>query len=561
MKFYISLVFVLAGLFSFAQEENCELLDNDARQRVETHLQFLSSDELAGRAPGTEGIEQAADYISAQFKAYGLESISEEGFEQPFDIAEKATIGTNNSFEYKGKQLVLLDDFYPTRYSSSANVTARTVFVKYGITAKELDYNDYKKLSEKKLKGKIFVMDIGSPDGIHPHSEYLKYHDLEGRVDLAISKGAVGVVFVNINSETNDLSPVFSEMKGRKIPVMFLKNKAIAKKIKKNKEISISTDIKENFINTSNIVGFMDNQRAYTIVVGAHYDHLGMGGESSLYASKEPAIHNGADDNASGVSGMLELARYITANRTLYKDYNFLFLAFSGEEKGLLGSNFFVKSDFFKEIECNYMINLDMIGRMEDNLIAVSGVGTSEFFKEFFSSKYCTKINAKTSESGVGPSDHTSFYYKNVPVLHFFTGTHVDYHKPSDDFEKINVKGEMMVLNMILELIDASFMKGEHLQFQKTAVSKSVTPNFSVTLGVMPDYLYSGNGMKIDGVSEGKPAANAEMLAGDIVVQLGDYVVSDMNTYMIALSKFKKGDKTQVSFMRGSKKMVAEIQF
>ncbi|OEK05741.1 M20/M25/M40 family metallo-hydrolase [Roseivirga misakiensis] len=306
-----------------------------------------------------------------------------------------------------------------------------------------------------------------------------------------------------------------------------------------------------------NVAGFIDNSAAFTIVIGAHFDHLGYGEEGSLFRG-EPAIHNGADDNASGTAAVIELAKILKAKRS---NYNFLFLAFSGEENGLWGSNYFSKNSTVSLDSINYMINMDMVGRMnEEKTLAINGTGTSPAWTEVLDKVNTDSLKLVTSESGVGPSDHTSFYLQDVPVLHFFTGQHEDYHKPTDDADKINYKGLTFVIRYIERLIDA-LDDNDKLAFTKTQDSSGDSPRFTVSLGVVPDYLYDGSGMRIDGVTDGKPAAEAGMKKGDIVVKLGDSTIVDMMSYMRALSGFASGQQTVVEYKRGDELKAAEIKF
>ncbi|MFY0593985.1 M28 family peptidase [Roseivirga sp.] len=306
-----------------------------------------------------------------------------------------------------------------------------------------------------------------------------------------------------------------------------------------------------------NVAGFVDNDAAYTIVIGAHFDHLGYGEEGSLFRG-EPEIHNGADDNASGTAAVIQLARILKETKS---DYNFLFLAFSGEENGLWGSNYFSKNSTVSLDSVNFMINMDMVGRMnEEKTLAINGVGTSPIWNEVLEVVNTDSLKLVTSESGVGPSDHTSFYLQDLPVLHFFTGQHEDYHKPSDDADKINYEGLTYVIRYIERLID-KVDENEKLAFTKTQDSSGDSPRFTVSLGVVPDYLYDGSGMRIDGVTDGKPAADAGMKKGDIVIKLGDSTIVDMMSYMRALSGFKSGEQTVVEYKRGEELKAAEIKF
>jgi Zn-dependent M28 family amino/carboxypeptidase len=307
----------------------------------------------------------------------------------------------------------------------------------------------------------------------------------------------------------------------------------------------------------TNVIGYLDNKGSTTIVIGAHYDHLGMGGEGSLYRDGA-AIHNGADDNASGVSVMLQLATELSDKKS---NNNYLFIAFSGEEMGLLGSNYFVKNPTIDTKKVSYMINLDMVGRLNDeNTIAVHGVGTSPIFKQTLFANNDQGLTIVEHESGIGPSDHTSFYLADIPVLFFFTGQHEDYHKPSDDSEKLNYEGMAKIKKFLLNIIEDLDNNGK-LVFKKTKNESEDVPAFKVALGVVPDYLYAGKGMRIDGVSEDKPAHKAGLQKGDVVVKLGDLETTDMMSYMKALATFEEGQTTTVTIKRGEDTITAQVTF
>jgi hypothetical protein len=313
----------------------------------------------------------------------------------------------------------------------------------------------------------------------------------------------------------------------------------------------------------SNIIGFLDNGAPTTVIIGAHYDHLGTGNQgSSLDPNPAGKIHNGADDNASGVAGVLELARYYKSNKVKEKN-NFLFILFSGEELGLYGSDYFVEHPTLDLGKVNFMINLDMVGRLDpkNGGLSVSGSGTSPGWEPLLKSLSTPEVPITTDSSGTGPSDHTKFYLKKIPVLHFFTGSHSDYHKPSDDAEKINYDGEVAVLNTIIKVVDT--MDKEPKLAYLTTKSKSMggARSFKVTLGVMPSYSSKASGLKVDGVSEGKPAQKAGILAGDIITQIGELPIKDMESYMDALGKFEKGRTVPVKLLRAEKEITVNVTF
>lgn len=317
-----------------------------------------------------------------------------------------------------------------------------------------------------------------------------------------------------------------------------------------------SEESDEDGITGYNVIGVIDNPSDELVVIGAHYDHLGMGDFSSLHRG-EAAVHNGADDNASGIAAMLHLAR-VLSQKELNRDI--LFIGFSGEEKGLWGSNYFTKNPTVELQKVNFMINMDMVGRLDESKgLAVNGTGTSPIWNWLVDEVNADSLKLIKSESGVGPSDHTSFYLQDIPVLHFFTGQHEDYHKPGDDPEKINEEGILQVASIIERMV-VLMDDDEKIAFTKTK-DESDNPRFTVTLGVVPDYMFDGEGMRIDGVSEDKPAIKAGIKKGDVVVQLGDSTVTDMMSYMRALSAFEKGDKTTVKVNREGEEITFDIEF
>ncbi len=308
------------------------------------------------------------------------------------------------------------------------------------------------------------------------------------------------------------------------------------------------------------MAAYLDNGAAHTIVIGAHYDHLGLGHDrNSLEANAEGKIHNGADDNASGTAGVLELARYFAQNG-VREQHNFLFLCFSGEELGLVGSKKFTENPTIDLNSVSFMINMDMIGRLNaEKRLMVGGVGTAPDFVPT-ATRLANGLTIKQDSAGIGPSDHTSFYLKNIPVIFFFTGQHADYHKPSDDIDKVNFEGTAEVLNYALRIIDALDATPK-LAFQQTKSKQDETRGFKVTLGIMPDYTYDGEGVHVAGETDGKPASKAGVHRGDNIIALGEHTVKSMQDYMKALGAFKKGDSTQVKVKRGDEVKELPVTF
>lgn len=331
----------------------------------------------------------------------------------------------------------------------------------------------------------------------------------------------------------------------------------VKKSTNPHEEANISTERSEGGITGYNVIGMLDNPSDNIVVIGAHYDHLGMGGMSSMSRGVEE-VHNGADDNASGTAALLHLAQKL---KEMELQTDVLFIAVSGEEQGLWGSNFYTKNPTVDLSKVNFMINMDMVGRLESERgLAVYGTGTAPDWNSLIDEVNTDSLKIIKKESGKGPSDHTSFYLKDIPVLHFFTGQHADYHRPSDDADKINYAGIVQVTDMI-ERIIVALDGGEKLVFQSTKDEESNTPRFTVSLGVMPDYLYDGKGLLVADVSADKPAIKAGLLKGDIVVQLGDSTVTDMMSYMRALSVFSKGDKARVVVDRKGEKKEFQVEF
>lgn len=525
---------------------------------LKQHITILSDDKMEGRETGTAGEKMAYEYLSAEFRKVGLLPKGSAGYIQPFPFNAGSYMGSGNTLRIKKQSFVAGEQFYPLAYSANKTFSGEIVHVKHGVCAPGMD--DYAGMEN--LSGKVFVMEIGYPEGIDPHSKLAEYADLRTRLDSAAAKGAVAVIFINSDKDTENPSKKYSNrITPTTLPVIFANND-VAKAMIDTKRVLVTgvTEILKKEKTGHNVLGYIDNNAKQTVVIGAHYDHLGYGEEGSLYRG-ERAIHNGADDNASGTAGLIELARILKASN--YKSNNYLFIAFSGEEMGLLGSNHLVKHFPMPVEQVNYMLNMDMIGRLKpsDPVLIINGAGTSPEWNPAISAIVIDGVKPKTTESGVGPSDHTSFYLKDIPVLHFFSGTHDDYHKPSDDEHKINYSGQQKIMEFMLQIIAKLDTKGE-IAFTKTNDSANEdAPRFKVTLGVVPDYGFDGEGMRIDGVSDGKPAQKAGLKAGDIVMQIGDHKVVDMMSYMKALGKFAKGDKTTVKVKRGDQLLDQAIEF
>lgn len=525
-----------------------QTLDN-----IKAHIQYLSDDKLEGRRAGSNGEKLAMEYIADKFRSIGLTPKGTREYYQPFDIYEGRQVNAGTQFSINGTALRQGTDFFPFPYSANKIIESKPA-----IAVQEDDmpwFIDLKEALEDNKSNPHFDL----PDYIYNNAKKVK------------ERGATAIILYNTTA-TDDKLSFNAKDKSEKlsIPVVYV-TKAIAEKFFKDPsatlDIKLTTDIGDKTRKGHNVAGYIDNGAATTVVLGAHFDHLGYGEDgNSMIRTGEKSIHNGADDNASGTAALIELARRLKNGEA--KNNNYLFLAFSGEELGLFGSKYYVDNPTIDLKNVTAMINMDMVGRLSDSsrVLTVGGVGTSPTWYELYpplppGAMAKRAFIIKIDSSGTGPSDHTSFYRKDIPVLFFFTGLHSDYHKPSDDFDKINYNGEVMIINHIYSVVESLNTKGK-LVFTKTREAQTTTSaRFSVSLGIMPDYTYTGNGVRADGVTEGRAAAKAGIKTGDIIVQLGDHVVSSMETYMQALGKFKKGDKTKVKFKRGNELLEAPVEF
>lgn len=545
------LAVVIAGtIVSCASQES-------PAQNMKKHIEYLASDALEGREAGTEAEKKAATYISSHFKTAGLEPRGTNGYYQDFDFLMGKNPGEVH-LAIDGNKPELDKDYFVMNFSANGEASGALVNVGFGIEAPDLGYSDFANYSS--LNEKIAVFSISSPDGIHPHSKYIAYHSIKDRVKKAEEKGASAVILINEDPTAADPEKNYTDKIARVgIPVIFIKDASL---VNEKEYAKLRTELIDDNRKGRNVIGWIDNNASYSVIIGAHYDHLGYGRHGgSLYRGEEDRIHNGADDNASGTAMLIEMAG--TIRKSSLKNLNYLFIAFSGEEKGLLGANYFTKNPTIDLENVSYMINMDMVGRLDtaDYDIAINGVGTSPVWDSVIREINIPPLNINTTESGVGPSDQTAFYLSDIPVLHFFTGTHENYHKPTDDPEFINYDGMKLVFDYIMEVNNA-LNKDVKLVFAKTKDDESrKAPRFAVTLGIIPDYMFDGGGLKIDGVSDGKPAATAGLQKGDILIQIGDYSIDDIYAYMEALGRFKKGDKVSVVVMREGQKKNFEVRF
>ncbi len=545
-----TIILLFCGLSLTAQDWN--------RTNCANHIEYLASDDLEGRETGKEGCRKAADYIAGEFKALGLTAAGTNGFFQAFEFVDGKQIGGGSHLDIGESSFEFGADLQALAMSGSGKIRGELVDCGYGISAKEIDYDD---LANKTVpEGSILLVQLGAPEAWSPHSKYYPYAGIREKLNKLEKLKPSAVIFwgedQGLELPSFDLSVDVTSLS---IPVLYMLSHCYKGEPHFEKETADGHLFLEKIkLVTRNVAALIDNKSDKTVVIGAHYDHLGYGAHGSLHTGK-PEIHNGADDNASGVALMLELAQHLSKRTDL--ESNYLFLAFSGEEKGLFGSNYYTKNSTVPVEEINYMLNFDMVGRLDtDKGLQVNGSGTSPAWGEVKQMMEKQDWEIHWSESGIGPSDHTSFYLLDIPVLHFFTGAHDDYHRPGDDAEKINYDGLLQIGQLVWDLLIE--LDDDALLFTKTKEEMNQSaPRFTVTLGVIPDYLFSDKGMRIDGVREGKTADVAGVKKGDIVIQLGEYEVVDMMSYMTALSKFSKGDATKLTVLRGSEEIKTEIVF
>ncbi len=536
-------IFVLVWNASFSQSSS-----KISGSRIKSHVEYLASDSLEGRRAGTRGEHLAASYIVDHFKSLDLSTYNgSTSYTQSFEFPDGFMISDDTQCLINDKRLKPIDDFFPLSFSAHHAVMEEEVYV----SLKETNHTWF-----------IDIAEILNKTASNPHADLIE--DLKISALEAAKKGATGVIFYS--SAHNENFPTYNSKfsESISIPVIMLRQfDVIHSAIQSMLPIKLSFHFKlvKKTRRSQNVIGFLNNNKSETIVIGAHYDHLGYGEDgNSMLRTNTTQIHNGADDNASGTSALLELSTLLRQKK--YRHFNYLFIAFSAEELGLLGSKFFADHHDLKKLPLKYMINLDMVGRLNDSTksLTIGGFGTSKDWSTIFSKIKVKDLNIKLDSSGTGPSDHTSFYRKDMPVLFYFTGLHTDYHKPSDDADKINIHGTTKIIDHISNVIKTS--KNYSLPFSKTREQQtSTSTRFSVSLGIMPDYSFSGDGVRVDGVSEGKLAQQIGIKASDIIKKLGDVTITSVESYMKALSKFKKGDNTIIEYLRGNELLSQQITF
>ncbi len=628
LSFFLLLSFVIGVSAQKAQTQRSEAAEKNLR----SHVEYLASAKLEGRRTGETGATYAAGYVANMFANYKLKTSSppasngkaKTNFMQTFPFVTGVEMGAGNSFSLDvlnadGQKMRFADesDFKPAAFSPNAEIgNTAVVFVGYGISSNEAKYDDYANLN---INGRIVAAFDGTPDDGSPHSPFARFN-AQAKALVAKEKGAIALLLISREARLEDdrLAQLkYDQASGeaalptlivsRKIGADILgtdegglkkqEEKFIAKaKGETNLDAPITSKavagLKINFVKKQadayNVVGVLEGTDAAlkneAIIIGAHYDHLGRGGAGSLAANSKE-IHYGADDNASGVSAMLELARQFSTERKNKR--TLIFIAFGGEEERLLGSKFYVNNPAFPLSKTVAMINMDMVGRLKEDKLTVGGIGTASQWKNLIDEKnkssatlpkneikdgektltfqhdvYFSPFALSLNEDGFGPSDHSSFYGKQIPVLFFFTGTHLDYHKPTDTAEKINYQGLLKITDYVAEIVRA--VDGNPLR-PTYAVAKSSGAmggrmGFNVSLGTIPNYADNNNdGLLLDGVRDDSPAAKAGLKAGDKVVRLAGRDVRNATDYTFVLGEMKAGIEYEVEIVRGVERLKLKI--
>lgn len=615
---HFSLVLSLAlSVAVFAQQPGA----TPSVDRLRNTIMYLASDALEGRRTGTQGANDAAHYIAAEFNMLGLRPGMPGGgrtrgenrarYLQPFPYVSSVELGKNNVLLLDPRQPDLPGsfkvgvDWMPLGFSSNGGGPGgETVFVGYGISSAELKYDDYAGIN---VKDHVAIAFAGTPDGDNPHGQFVQAGQIRFKAAAARAAGARALLIISGEEKLSDdrLSRLTYDNSGEAgIPVAVIskqtatwilgdlntlkpiadaRTRAVSSP-RTGHTVNLLVDVTRRESPSFNVVGILPGSdpklKNEAIVIGAHYDHLGLGGEGSL-APREGEIHHGADDNASGTAGVLELARMFSQGpkprRTI------VFIAFSGEEEGLIGSNYYVNHPVVPLANTVAMINMDMIGRLKDQKLTIGGVGTAQEWKDEIkrtqdaftapqtipasagnhssNTSIASPFALTLNEDGYGPSDHSSFYSKQVPVLFFWTGTHNDYHKPSDTAEKINYQGEARVLLFVANVvrdIDKSDKRPTYTVAKSESQGRST--GFRVYLGTIPNYADSNDGLLLDGVRDDSPAAKAGIKAGDKIVKLAGRDVKNVYDYTYALGEMKAGEEYEVELMRGGQRITLKIK-
>lgn len=576
----IIITLAIIGAFLHSCAPSAKLNPEITPDELRDHIGYLASEELQGRLPGTPGDIDAAKYIRDRLALSGLEPFDGDGL-QEFELVANVIPGNNNSLSFNEKEFEPGKDFSPFAFSENGEITSEVVFAGYGfdIDDDSIRWNDY---SDLEVKDKWVLILRADPEVDNTMSNFARYSGDRDKCMTARDKGAAGVLLVS--GVSFDQKDEFEPLRGGEfsvgIPVLRISRivadlllessgKTIArleKEINENRtvvsfatgtELTASSDLREEKLVTRNVImkleGHDRSLSGQYVIIGGHFDHLGLGGSSSRMPDTT-AVHYGADDNASGIAAMIEIAGKAAASKL--NGRTLVFAAFAAEEMGLLGSKYMADNLPFNASDVNAMINLDMVGRLKESRdLQVGGVGTAPGLKELvYSNIDTTSFNLSLSEEGFGPSDHSAFYGKDIPVLFISTGAHLDYHTPFDSPARINYDGLSEVSAIVYNITEKLSTEPGRLTFTeagpKTQVSRG-SRRKGVTLGIMPDFAGNvKNGLRADFVTPGRPAAIGGMIKGDIIKSINGMKINNIQDYMFRLSKLNNGDRITVEVER-----------
>ena len=569
-------------------------------QRYLEDVKTLTTPAMEGRGAGTKGLTRAAHLIDNRFKSLGLQPAGTNSYFQPFTVTTGARLKSNNHFTVQAAKaktaLKINQDFVPFSFSASGAASAPMVFAGYGVSADEFKYDDYAGLDVKdkivvalRYEPKFFAAHTGD-HGLTQHSQLItkainaRNHGAkaivlingklgEGEEDLLTRFGSVsgpenvGIVFVQAK---NAVADGWFQAAGKSLTdvqnLMNTSSKAESFAFPDNLHASLNVSIENMRATVNNVLAYLPGRTDEYVIIGAHYDHLGRGNFDSLAPSQIGQIHPGADDNASGTAGVLELARLL-APRKSELQRGILFASFAGEELGLLGSAAWVKNPTLPPEKAVAMLNMDMIGRIKDEKVYIGGVGTGSTFKGLLEQEQAkSNLKLEYSAGGYAASDHTSFVAKKIPVLFFFSGLHSDYHKPSDTWEKIDAPSAAHLLELIsdvgLQLADAQ----ERPAFINVVEERPVGGvgggggGYGPYFGSVPDFGQTENGVRFSDVRPGSPAAKAGFKAGDVLVQFAGKPINNLYDFTDALRRSKVGDVVEVKVLREGQPVTASVK-
>jgi aminopeptidase YwaD len=566
---------------------------NATVKELQEEIKYLSSDSLKGRLTGSDGDSLAAEYIRQQLLSAGLKPLSGDGF-QRYKVTKRVVPGKENSLRINNVTYTADKDFMPFAFSSNAGLISEVIFAGYGfnINTDSLKWNDFKGID---VKGKWILILRADPEADNNKSVFIPFSADRDKAIEAKDMGAAGVLLVSgqVFDAQDAFEPLNTEGFSVDIPVLRIKRdvaniilsksgtsiEVLEKKLNTTRKpdsfsTKITVDGKAEIARETavarNVVMILPGEDGQLkneyLVFGAHFDHLGMGGPGSGSRAVDTiGVHHGADDNASGVAMMIELAEKFAGTKGSHKR-TIICVAFSGEEEGFLGSKQFTSEPGIDLSKVNAMVNLDMVGRLnESNNLQIFGVGTAVGLKDLIYSKTDTSlIKLSLLEEGYGPSDHSSFYLQNIPVLFYSTGAHIDYHTPSDTYEKINYKGMVEISELIFSVAKELGTATSRLQFKEAGPKVETVRSSrgkSLTLGFMPDFAgVVKNGLRADFVTPGKPAALGGMKKGDIITAIETKPVNNIEDYMFRMKQLKRGQTISVEVLRDGKKVVLVIQ-